>query len=109
MEKEYILIPRLMEKEDFLAENYTAKTAYIFIDSLYPTTRSCRTLPANMYLSVLLDDTSLELKYAKKLHREMTKRGMKPCGDYLCEVMTQLPFRSKGALFYKIQIPVQPR
>lgn len=98
----------LMDQGDFLAENYTAKTAYIFIDDLYPATENRRTLPANMYLSILLDDTSLELKYAKKLHKEMVKRGMKPCGDYLCEVMTQLPLRSKGALIYKIQIPVQP-
>ena len=101
-------IGTLMEKDSFLSGNYSAKTAFILIDELYPDTESTRILPANMHLSIILDDTSLEKRFAKKLFREMTKRNMTPCGDYLCEVMTQLPLRGKGGLVYKIQIPVQP-
>ena len=31
---------------------------------------------------------------------------MKPCGDYLCEVLSQFPLSTSGKLIYKIQIPV---
>ena len=96
-----------MEQENFVKGTYRAQTAFIFVDDLYPSTGNLRILPQNMYLSVVSDDTSLEAGYARKLYEEIKRNKMTPCGDYLCEVLTQFPFKDSEQLIYKIQVPVR--
>ncbi|MDO4517150.1 MAG: MerR family transcriptional regulator [Bacillota bacterium] len=103
----FINIGTLMEKEHFIKGTYSSHSAFIFVDDLYPEKNSVRTLPQNTYLSVASDNIALESIYAKHLYEEMKRYGMKPCGDYLCEVLTQLPVHQSKQLIYKIQIPVQ--
>ena len=96
-----------MEKEYFLKGTYSSHSAFIFVDDLYPEKSSVRTLPQNTYMSVASDNIALESTYAKHLYEEMKRYGMIPCGDYLCEVLTQIPVHQAKQLIYKIQIPVQ--
>ena len=103
----FINVGTLMEKECFIQGTYSSHSAFIFVDDLYPEKNSVRTLPQNTYLSVASDNIALESIYAKHLYEEMKRYGMKPCGDYLCEVLTQLPVHQSKPLIYKIQIPVQ--
>ena len=58
-------------------------------------------------MSVASDSIALESAYAKHLHEEIKRNGMMPCGDYLCEVLTQFPVHQANRLIYKIQVPVQ--
>ena len=103
----FINVGTIMDKEHFMNGTYTSHSAFIFVDELYPDTGSIRTLPQNMYLSVASDNTSLEAEYAKKLYEELQIQNMTPCGDYICEVLTQFPLHHSGQLIYKIQIPVR--
>lgn len=103
----FINVGTIMDKEHFMNGTYTSHSAFIFVDELYPDTGSIRTLPQNMYLSVASDNTSLEAEYAKKLYEELQRQNMTPCGDYICEVLTQFPLHHSGQLIYKIQIPVR--
>ena len=64
-------------------------------------------MPQNTYMSVASDNIALESAYAKHLHEEIKRNGMMPCGDYLCEVLTQFPVHQANRLIYKIQVPVQ--
>lgn len=102
----FVNVGTLMEQEDFVRGTYRAQTAFIFVDDLYPPTDNIRILPQSMYLSVVSDDTSLEATYARKLYEEMERDNMTPCGDYICEVLTQFPFKDSGRLIYRIQVPV---
>lgn len=102
----FVNVGTMMELQDFIEGTYKSQTAFIFVDDLYPATDSIRILPQNMYMSVVSDDTSLETQYAGKLYEEMKRSGMQPCGDYLCEVLTQFPLQAAGRLIYKIQVPV---
>lgn len=102
----FVNIGTMMELENFVEGTYRSQTAFIFVDDLYPSTDSIRILPQNMYMSVVSDDTSLEIRYAGELYAEMKRCGMRPCGDYICEVLTQFPLQAAGRLIYKIQVPV---
>lgn len=105
----FINVGTIMEREHFIRGTYTARTAFIFVDGLYPRTDNIRVLPQNMYMCVASDDTSLEAEYAGKLYGEMNRCEMEPCGDYICEVLTQFPLRASKRLVYKIQVPVKRR
>ena len=103
----FINVGTIMEKEYFVKGAYTSHSAFIFVDELYPDTESIRTLPQNTYMSVASDNPALESEYAKKLSEEIKRQRMTPCGDYLCEVLTQFPLHNSKQLIYKIQVPVQ--
>lgn len=105
----FVNVGTMMEQEYFVKGTYRSQTAFIFVDDLYPPTDSIRTLPQGMYLSVVSDHTSLETQYASELYAEMVSMGMQPCGDYICEVLTQFPLRDYGGLIYKIQVPVMKK
>ena len=103
----FINVGTLMEMDYFINGTYSSHSAFIFVDDLYPEKNSVRTLPQNTYMSVVSDNIALESAYAKHLYEEMKRKGMMPCGDYLCEVLTQFPVHQTKQLIYKIQIPVQ--
>ena len=103
----FINVGTLMEKEYFINGTYSSHSAFIFVDELYPEKGSVRTLPQNTYMSVASDNIALESKYAKHLYEEIQRNEMIPCGDYLCEVLTQFPVHQAKQLIYKIQVPVQ--
>lgn len=105
----FINVGTLMDRENFMRGTYASQSAFIFVDDLYPDTGSLRILPQNMYLSVASDDPSLEAAYAGKLYAELQKQNLLPCGDYICEVLTQFPLNHSKQLIYKIQIPVRRR
>ena len=103
----FINVGTVMEREYFIKGTYSSHSAFIFVDDLYPEKSSVRTLPQNTYMSVASDNIALESAYAKHLYEEMKRKGMMPCGDYLCEVLTQFPVHQAKQLIYKIQVPVQ--
>lgn len=103
----FINVGTLMKKEDFINGTYTSHSAFIFVDDLYPKTESLQTLAQNTYMAIASDNPSLESHYAQKLYKEIQRQKMTPCGDYICEVLSQFPFNNPGKLIYKIQIPVQ--
>lgn len=103
----FINVSTIMDKEHFMNRTYTSQSAFIFVDELYPDTGNIRTLPSGMHLSVASDNTALEETYANKLYEEIQRHDMIPCGDYICEVLTQFPLHRSGQPIYKIQIPVR--
>lgn len=102
----FINVGTMMKKEDFISGSYTSHAAFIFVDELYPKTENLCTLVPNTYLSITSDNPEQEAEYAHKLYTEMKRQNMEPCGDYLCEVLSQFPLSTSGKLIYKIQIPV---
>ncbi len=101
----FVNVGTLMEKECFEKGAYASHAAFILVDELYPDTGSLRTLPQGMYMAVVSDDTAREPEYAGKLYARMEEMGLSPAGDYLCEVLSQLPLQGSGSLIYKIQVP----
>lgn len=98
----------LIEKDDFMKQNYCAKTVFIFVDADYPQRPSQRLLPESMYITIYADDIAREHSYAHKLFSEMERNGYQAIGDYLCEVIVHTPHmgQEQHQLTYKLQVPV---
>lgn len=103
----FINVGTIMKQDDFMKGSYTSHFAFIFVDELYPETESVWTLPQNTFMAITSDDPALEVEYAHKLSEEIKKQNMQPCGDYICEVLSQFPLNNSGKMIYKIQVPVQ--
>lgn len=100
----------LIEKADFVRENYVAHTVFIFVDEEYPEVETVRKVPEGLRMAICADDPDKELEYAKKLYQKMQEMEYEADGDYLCEVISQLPMMAndgKRDMIYKIQIPVR--
>jgi len=102
----FINVGTIMDQDHFLKGDYHSHKAFIFVDDLYPQRESLQTIPANMYISIVSNDTALETAYARELYQEIQKQNMIPCGDYICEVLFQFPKENTDQIIYKIQIPV---
>ena len=59
------------------------------------------------YTEELEQSTDAYYEFVVGVIEEMKRNGMMPCGDYLCEVLTQFPVHQAKQLIYKIQVPVQ--
>lgn len=102
----------LIRKEDFTEEQYTAHTVFIFVDEEYPNVETVQTLPAGLVMAVCGKNPDRELEYARRLYEKMQEMGYEAVGDYLCEVIAQLPAvreEEKNEMVYKIQVPVKKR
>ena len=100
----------LIEKEDFVREQYVAHTVFIFVDEEYPEVETVRKVPEGLMMAICADDPEKELEYAKKLYRKLQEMGSEAEGDYLFEVISQLPMIGIGGkrdMIYKIQVPVR--
>ncbi|MBR2845799.1 MAG: MerR family transcriptional regulator [Solobacterium sp.] len=105
----FINIGTMIAQEDFIAERYTSSLAFVFADSMYPGMPTVRKLPKGLYLSIVSDHIDKELEFARKLHAEIAGQSLQVNGDYICEVLSQFPFRSSSELYFRIQIPVIKR
>ena len=65
-------------------------------------------LPANMYACVYCDDFDKEKQYIAKLYDYIKQNRMIVIGDYICEVLTELPITktNKREMFLRLQVPV---
>lgn len=102
----FVNIGTIIVKADFDRQALSSDKAFVFVDSLYPERDSVRSLPQSLYMSIVSDDSSLEPEYAKVLRQEISRQGMKINGDYICEVLSQFPFKDNGNIYFKIQVPV---
>ena len=87
-----------------------AHTVFIFVDEEYPEVETVRKVPEGLMMAICADDPEKELEYAKKLYRKLQEMGYEAEGDYLCEVISQLPMIGIGGkrdMIYKIQVPVR--
>lgn len=94
-------------KDDFLNKKYFSNEIFVFVD------QDCNSpflhiLPASMYACMYCDDFDKEKEYIKKLYDYIFKENMYITGDYICEVLTELPITktNKREMFLRLQVPV---
>ena len=62
-----------------------------------------------MYLSIYCDKFENEVPYAKRLLEEIEAKGYTPCGDYLCEAISDIPFTDgkERGMYLRLQVPIK--
>ncbi len=97
----------ILRKDNFISKNFVSTEVFVFIDdkTLFP---KLEAVPSGNYLCVYCEDFEKEKDYALELFDHVEKRGFKIIGDYICEVITDLPVvetNHRGMLF-RLQVPI---
>ncbi|WP_099205668.1 MerR family transcriptional regulator [Scatolibacter rhodanostii] len=98
-----------MIRQGNLANNhFFSNEAFFFVEDDYEGPGQVETLPDGLYLCLCANDFAKEIDYARLLLHHLGKSGHTIAGDYVCEVIEELPCLNDAPrdLFFKIQIPV---
>ncbi len=94
--------------DDFLAKRTVSQEIFVFVD------KDCQSqylqiLPANLYVCMYCDDFDKEKDYIPQIHQYLQDHDLKMIGDYICEVVTELPMNKgqKREMFLRLQVPVE--
>lgn len=82
---------------------------FLFIDDNYEHETGIDYLPENDFLCMYCPSFTEELDYAKKLFEYIEAHNYKIIGDYICEVVVELPIfdRDERNMLIKLQIPIE--
>ncbi len=98
----------IMRQEPLLARNFVSTEVFVFVDHDFKPSPQVETLPSHTYLCISCDNFHKEKDYAQKLLAHAKEQGYFIAGDYVCEVIADLPVfvDNERGMFIKLQIPV---
>jgi DNA-binding transcriptional MerR regulator/effector-binding domain-containing protein len=97
-------------REDRLKRReFVSTEAFIFVDDDFASSPRVETLPSKTYLCISCDNFHKEREYAERLLAYADANGYTIGGDYVCEVITDLPVfvDNERGMFIKLQIPLE--
>jgi len=105
-------IGSIIRKENLLKNNYYSSEIFVFLDSSFPPEENVEVIPEEKYACISFkgeEGFSNELKYAEELLNYVKDNNFKINGDYICEVITELPlFKNKTREMYiRLQVPIK--
>lgn len=98
----------ILRKENLLQRKFVSTEVFVFVDSEFIDRQHITELPAKNYLCIYCDAFDKEEEYANRLIDCIEEKGYLIDGDYICEVLAELPVLEKGGreMFLRLQIPV---
>ena len=102
----------IIRKENLQKNKFYSSEIFVFLDNSFPPEEKVEVIPEGKYACISFkgeEGFSNELKYAEKLLSFIEKNNLTINGDYICEVITELPlFKSKTREMYiRLQVPVK--
>ncbi|RHM62916.1 MULTISPECIES: helix-turn-helix domain-containing protein [Coprobacillaceae] len=97
-----------LKKEDFIHQNFVSHEIFVFVDDHFPKKEDIKIIENGMYACIYLDDFHKEVDYAKKLLHYCQENNFNICGDYICEVLSELSIfdHNERSMFLRLQVPV---
>lgn len=95
--------------ENILKRRFFSNDLFVFVDSEHVSKNLITELPANTYLCIYCDKFEQEIDYANMLLNEASRKNYTITGDYICEVIIDLPdyMDNERGMFFKLQVPVK--
>ncbi|SKC42788.1 MerR family transcriptional regulator [Maledivibacter halophilus] len=89
--------------------NFYSSEVFVFVDKDYVPDDLTVSIPANTYLCIYCDKFEKEKKYIYRLLDAIKENNYTIVGDYICEVLVELPFLAKNerGMFLRLQIPIR--
>lgn len=99
----------ILTRENALRRNFVSTELFVFVDREYVSNDLITTIPANTYLCIYCNRFDKEIAYANRLLDEVDKRNYTIIGDYICEVIADLPDYedNERGMFFRLQVPVK--
>lgn len=94
-------------QDNFIHKKYISNEIFVFVDQDC-SSQYLQILPASMYACMYCDDFDKEKKYIQTLYQYILQKDWIICGDYICEVLTELPITKshKREMFLRLQVPI---
>ena len=98
----------IMREKHAKEGQFISSEVFVFIEDRTFTDK-LNTVPSNIYMCIYCDNFSKEIEYAKRLFAHIEKQGMEICGDYICEVIADIPVTQSvdRGMFLRLQVPVK--
>lgn len=99
----------IMRKENLDAANFISSEIFVFLDKDFKEQEGIEIIPAHNYICIYFHSFWKEKEYAQKLFNYINKKGYEMAGDYICEVVAELPVLhdNERNMFIKLQIPIK--
>lgn len=96
-----------LNKERFLKQAFISDRIFVFVDDHFPE-KEIQVIENGMYACIYLDDFHQEIDYAKRLLDYCKMNHLTICGDYICEVLSELSLFDyhERSMFLRLQVPV---
>ena len=96
-----------LNKERFLKQAFISDRIFVFVDDHFPE-KEIQVIENGMYACIYLDDFHQEIDYAKRLLDYCKMNHLTICGDYICEVLSELSLfdHHERSMFLRLQVPV---
>ena len=97
----------ILRKEQLLTHHYYYTEIFVLVDKGLVQDNLITMIPANTYLCIYCNRFEKEKAYINKLLEEAEKKHYKIIGDYLCEVVAEVPMdMQERGMFLRLQIPI---
>ena len=98
----------LMSRRRFEEQIFYSNEIFIFVDDNFPLQDRVQKIENGMYACIYLDDFHQEIDYAKRLLDYCKMNHLTICGDYICEVLSELSMfdHHERSMFLRLQVPV---
>lgn len=95
--------------ENVTRRNFVSHELFVFVDREYVADEFIATINPETYLCIYCNKFDKEISYANRLLDEAHKRNYTVMGDYICEVIADLPDYNDNerGMFFRLQIPVK--
>lgn len=96
-------------RQEAIERGYFVSTeVFLFVDPDFEMQAGVEIIPEHDYLCIYCDSFFHERKYAGKLFDYVHEHGYEVIGDYICEVVVELPVfhHDERNMFMKLQVPI---
>ncbi len=99
----------IMRKEMIDQGRFISSEIFVFVDDDFREQEGIEVIPAHKYICIYFHSFWKEKEYAEKLLEHIRKNRYKIIGDYICEVVVELPIfdNNERNMFVKLQIPIK--
>lgn len=101
----------ILRRDNLLARRFISTEVFVFVDNDFVPEQLITTIPGGSYLCIYCDRFEKEKEYALRLLDEARRQNLRVCGDYLCEVVAELPVLQtvERGMFLRLQVPIKFR
>lgn len=98
----------ILRRERLLARDYNSTEIFVLVDEGVVDESMITVIPASTYLCIYCNSFDKEQEYIDRLLETIEERGYRITGDYICEVVAEVPMdMQERGMFLRLQIPVR--
>lgn len=99
----------ILRKEIMDEDKFISTELFLFVDDGFYHEEGIEIIPENDYICIYCDSFWKEKEYAHRLFQYIKEKKYEIIGDYICEVVVELPVfnHDERNMFIKLQIPIK--